>query len=52
MLDILQIINTYVWNILGVFIGIPLLTAIAFSAIITIIGLITIPFTFRKHNGQ
>ena len=40
MLEILQTINSFIWNILGVIVGIPILFAIGFSTILCIFALI------------
>ena len=50
MLETLQTINAWVWNILGIIIGLPLVLTIGCSALITLIAGIFALFTrgFKK----
>lgn len=40
MLEILQLINVYVWNILGVIIGVPIVISMLITAVFSILSLI------------
>lgn len=48
MLEIIQEINTWIWNILGLLVGIPVLTSIAFSLVCGLVLVLCNLISFRK----
>ena len=46
MLEMLQLFNTWVWNIIGLIIGAPMVLMIGVSVIISLIGAVIALFTY------
>lgn len=50
MLEMLQLYNTWAWNIIGFIVSVPILVGGTISAIMGLVGAIIALFTFRKTN--
>lgn len=47
MLEIFQEINSWIWNILGLVVGIPILISMVSAILIGFVGLIVSTFTYK-----